>query len=260
MSKNKSHNSIVFLTTLSLYLGLVLVGAAPQVLGQGATTKSFNLKDEVETKDDLDKNPDGDEIKTFLEKDYETALSSFVNELKSLKQQGKYRATGRKNFEISAFRRYCADGNAIATSSFSPTEASDANGWIEDAFLDLHSNFTVTNKWTFATTPSFIKIPEGVSADDRCKAFGFDTEINRTNFTIRVTFSRETPESAALLAGALDKHFISKAARPRNTLTKQIYWYTRASTDKNQVLIVTRLPRGSIDPLLAYSAPKTAKN
>jgi hypothetical protein len=261
VSKSKNYNSIVFLTTLSVYLGLVLVASVPQVLAQpAATTKQFNVKDEIEAKDDLDKNPDGEAIKSFLEKDYEAALSSFVEDLRKLKQDGRYRASGTKPFQISAFRRFCSAENEIATSSFDPTDASDANAWIEDAFLDIHSSFTVANNWNFATTPTFIKLPEGVSEDDRCKVFGLDTEINRSNFTVRITFSRETAANAALLAGTLDKYFIRKAARPRNTLTKQIYWYTRASADKNQVMIVTRLPRGSIAPLLAYTAPKTAKN
>lgn len=34
MSKKNNHNPIYFLTTLSVYLGLVLVGASPQILGQ----------------------------------------------------------------------------------------------------------------------------------------------------------------------------------------------------------------------------------
>ncbi len=34
MSKNKNHNTIYFLTTLSVYLGLVFVGASPQALAQ----------------------------------------------------------------------------------------------------------------------------------------------------------------------------------------------------------------------------------
>ncbi len=34
MIKNKNHNSFYFLTTLSVYLGLVIVGASPQVLAQ----------------------------------------------------------------------------------------------------------------------------------------------------------------------------------------------------------------------------------
>jgi len=40
-----------------VYLGLVLVGATPQVLAQAAMTRQFNVKDEVEFKEDLDENP-----------------------------------------------------------------------------------------------------------------------------------------------------------------------------------------------------------
>jgi len=40
-----------------VYLGLVLAGATPQVLAQAAMTRQFDVKDEVEVKDDLDKKP-----------------------------------------------------------------------------------------------------------------------------------------------------------------------------------------------------------
>ncbi len=39
MSNKKNHNPIYFLTTLSVYLGLVLVGASPQVLAQANLTE-----------------------------------------------------------------------------------------------------------------------------------------------------------------------------------------------------------------------------
>ena len=64
MSNRKNYNSIVFLTTLSVYLGLVLVGGAtPSVLAQAATTRDFNIKNEIVVEDDLDKKPDDDIIK-----------------------------------------------------------------------------------------------------------------------------------------------------------------------------------------------------
>lgn len=54
----KNHNSIIFLTTIGVYLGLVLVGATPQALAQAATAKQFAIREEAGTRDDLDKNPD----------------------------------------------------------------------------------------------------------------------------------------------------------------------------------------------------------
>lgn len=57
MNAKKNNNSILFLTTLGVYLGLVLVGATP-VLGHAALTRNFELQDEIEVRDDLDKKPD----------------------------------------------------------------------------------------------------------------------------------------------------------------------------------------------------------
>ena len=57
MNNHKNQNSILVLATLGVYLGLVLVGAAPQVLAQAAMTRQFDVKDEIEVKDDLDKKP-----------------------------------------------------------------------------------------------------------------------------------------------------------------------------------------------------------
>lgn len=60
MSTRKSQNSILFLTTLGVYLGLVIAGgASPQVFAHpAATTRNFDITDEIEFKDDLDKKPD----------------------------------------------------------------------------------------------------------------------------------------------------------------------------------------------------------
>jgi hypothetical protein len=58
LNNRRNQNSILFLTTLGVYLGLLVVGgAAPQVFAHSATTRNFELVDEIEVKDDLDKNP-----------------------------------------------------------------------------------------------------------------------------------------------------------------------------------------------------------
>lgn len=58
MTNRKNQNSILVLATLGVYLGLVLAGATPQVLANAAMTRQFDVKDEIEVKDDLDKKPD----------------------------------------------------------------------------------------------------------------------------------------------------------------------------------------------------------
>src|SRR5688572_15381545 len=55
----KAQNSILLLTTLGVYIGLLVAGgAAPQVLAHSATTRNFEITDEIEVKDDVDRDPD----------------------------------------------------------------------------------------------------------------------------------------------------------------------------------------------------------
>jgi hypothetical protein len=58
LNNRKNQNSILVLATLGVYLGLVLAGATPQVLAQAAMTRQFDVRDEIEAKDDVDRKPD----------------------------------------------------------------------------------------------------------------------------------------------------------------------------------------------------------
>ncbi len=89
MSNSKNYNSIVFFTTLSVYLGLVLVGGTPPVLAFAALTRNFDIQNEIEVKDDLDKKPD-DEIEKIREIDIAQALIIFAEDLQKLQSIGKY--------------------------------------------------------------------------------------------------------------------------------------------------------------------------
>ena len=57
MGNRKHNNSVLVLATLGVYFGLVFVGATP-VMGHAAMTRHFEIQDEIEFKDDLDKKPD----------------------------------------------------------------------------------------------------------------------------------------------------------------------------------------------------------
>ncbi|QQS32639.1 MAG: hypothetical protein IPM50_13420 [Acidobacteriota bacterium] len=59
MTKQSSQNSIIFLAALGVYLGLIVSGASPGVISQqAALTRSFDISEEIETTDDLDKDPE----------------------------------------------------------------------------------------------------------------------------------------------------------------------------------------------------------
>lgn len=44
MSNQKNHNTIYFLTTLSVYLGLVIVGASPHIIAQAEVAQNSQLQ------------------------------------------------------------------------------------------------------------------------------------------------------------------------------------------------------------------------
>ncbi len=102
MNTRKNQNSILVLATLGVYLGLVLAGATPQVLAQAAMTKHFDVKDEIEVKDDLDKKPDGKECDkpyTALEKAGVEFLATYFRGIdRSVKSYGDSQSKG---YEIS---------------------------------------------------------------------------------------------------------------------------------------------------------------
>jgi hypothetical protein len=55
--RSRNQNSILAVATLGVYLGLILAGATPTVLAQAATAKQFNVKDEVEVTENLERKP-----------------------------------------------------------------------------------------------------------------------------------------------------------------------------------------------------------
>lgn len=64
MTNRKQNNSVLVLATLGVYLGLVFVGATP-VMGHAAMARHFQIQDEIEFKDDVDKKP-GSADKEFV--------------------------------------------------------------------------------------------------------------------------------------------------------------------------------------------------
>jgi hypothetical protein len=86
VDKRKGQNSILFLTTLGVYLGLVLVGATPQVLANAATTRNFDIRDEIEFQDKLDKDPDPIANASALDEVASAKRDKFVPLARFLKQ------------------------------------------------------------------------------------------------------------------------------------------------------------------------------
>ena len=207
---------MVFLTTLSVYLGLVLVGATPPVMAHAALTQRIEIQNEIETDDDLDKNPD-DEACSELEKNAENQLKQF---------------------------------------GFSKHIAVDFANLIKDSITD----FVVTNnelnssKNKIAFINFLLPSAKNIAFDP---TLTFKITPEKSVSTYNFTYTLESPTEAYLLASAFDYGFkFENCIAKDDKFRSLIYSNAVTSHSNNQVFIVTRLPRASIDELLAEKVAK----
>ena len=243
LNKRKSQNSILVLATLGVYLGLVLVGATPQVLAQAAMTRQFSVKDEIEVKDDLDNKPDGcealeekvlDKSKRFaVEKDAFESYVKAVAAITSIAQK-----TNSDNFSLISKAYGDSDSPEYASFEFEGKPVLlpfNTRRPLEDQLLVLSR--------VFQTLPS--------TSDDR---FEFTLNLDGTQFfaSTKLFQKDELQAHVAFVAydSALDLWRCSAETTAERTLARQ----TDVSWSKNQVLIVTLLPRAGLDSLLSINA------
>jgi hypothetical protein len=105
LANKKNQNSILFLTTLGVYIGLLMVGSTPGVIAQqGAMTRNFEISDEIEERDDLDTQPDPsqDELLTFEAVDAVIISSAVSTYLKLHTSSGKFPSAPSSSPDLSA--------------------------------------------------------------------------------------------------------------------------------------------------------------
>lgn len=240
MSNNrKNYNSIVFLTTLSVYLGLVLVGSAP-VLAQAALTRNFDIKNEIVVEDDLDKKPDdgiNEDVEIIEKFQIAEAIIQFVAELKMLENTGKFNS---EDWNFS----YKVVLEEFGTTNLSTKTGNASNSLLETAIEEL----ILTAEPDYPSTVSeFVQNSENKNS----RKSSVEIQSTANEFLLSFGFVKKSSEQAKLAANAFNKAFISKKVELKNTVQLPIYENTKAQTENNQVFIVTRLPRASIDSLLA---------
>jgi len=230
MTSRKSQNSVLFLATLGVYLGLVLTGATP-VLGHAATARQFDIRDEIEFSDELDNNPDSDAAieqfaSTFL------GIYSVASELSV--GYPEQVANSEYNFNL-----YVTVGPNGGSWGFSP-------GIYNTGLRKYSGRYTQPLNRLYDTF-----LPR---ADKQHEKFRVDFELTSDEVIFRATVSQDIPDVAAFAS----KPYVESLSRRReiesDVLRSLIYSTTEVSFADNQVIIVTRLPRGSIDPLLAKDA------
>jgi hypothetical protein len=247
VTSRKSHNSILFLTTLGVYLGLVLVGGtAPATLAHSATTRNFDIADEVEVKDDLDNKPDDE--RTPLSDSFGVYLQDveiFLGNLRRLGSGGGFDAK-KDAFEVAQSTllpcvpankvgSYTADSFVVSNEALRP-----ALGWFSKRLTDGYSLADC--------------LPNERFNGGEATASRFTLKFDRAAFSVEVEVKKQSRTEANRLFAELLRTYKLAAPGEKGTVRRQIYDSTSFKTSNDQVFIVTRLPRGSIDSLVAANA------
>ena len=232
MNNKNKYNSVVFLTTLCL--GLVFVGVTPQVLTYAALTRNFDVQTEIEIKDDLDNKPDNEEIESFSNDDFPALFAKFLNEIREKVESGKISLPLQTNFTFDGEFTKSREGGGSGGGSNVSNQ--DLSVFIQNA---------VNQKFR----PKAFELADYDS--QKTKNVKIRLDANSADLSLKISFSKSDAEQFAQF---LNREFSLSAVSVENALTKQIYENTSVTSENNQVFIITRLPRGSLNALLTKSA------
>ncbi|MBK6722487.1 MAG: hypothetical protein IPG58_04160 [Acidobacteria bacterium] len=249
MSTHRTQTSIITLATIGVYIGLLMAGATPCVLGQtpSATTRPFDISEELELAEKLDKKPDptAEEWDKAIEV-YFNDLADFVKNLKKLSSIEKF----DPSFEI--FK--------VKSSSYQPcpqtgtgrriSEDSTINGWVVGAIEDAKIA-TEHSKW-LSDCLAF----DGFAGRDKAKSAELSLSYDKKELSYQLSLNFNSPERSKSSGEGLLRAFEQFQIDDDEDLelVKVLHKLTRITSVNNQVQIVTRLPRAGLDALLATDA------
>jgi len=244
MSQRNKNNSIIFLTTLSVYLGLVLVGSAtPQVWAQNASItfeerlkQDENFRRIVEEcgkiKPRIHRKSYGKSIPLSL------TIDEFINALIDLSEHSL--CTAPEGFAFNGQAGYANFNSSISERQ----KPSSRGSWVSGV---LHTHIeTVGNS-----------LPHTGKRDGIY--FEIDFELDKTNLFSTAKFKQDSAEQAEQTAASYLSSLKEWRANKLNSVESAIYENSEISFENDQVIIVTRLPRGSLNELLKQDAKANGK-
>lgn len=245
MKSSKPNNSILFLTTLGVYLGLVLVGATP-VLGHAATTRVFEITDEIEVKDDLDRKPDDERSPLAISiGNYYADLEYFLVSLEKLQKSGKF-ALSTETFEISQSTALpCVAGNKVG--SYTAESLFTSNSAVRPAL-----EFTgkrITDGYAFADC-----VPSDKFAGQEATHSKFVLKLTADGLSLEVSGVKKSTVEADAYLKELSAAWDQFRTAAKDPAPKYISNGTVLSVTGSKILVVTRLPRAALNTLLAKDA------
>lgn len=234
------------MTTLGVYLGLLMVGgAAPQVFAHSATTRAFEITDEIEIKDELDKNPDERITARLSLVTYFQDVELFIKTLKRLGGT-KYFDPANDSFEVTqATQLPCVAANKTGsyTANKFVTKNESLRPWLESFSKLLTDGYSLGDC-----------LPNSRFAPSEATDSIFNFRLDKDTFFVEVKVKKNSPEGAKLLAGDLANTFAVLKTESTDAIRLKLYETTAFCVENNQIFVITNLPRAALDPLLAKDA------
>lgn len=242
---NRKNNSILFLTTLGVYLGLMLVGGgAPQVFAHGALTRHFDLQDEIEISDDLDNKPD------LTEKELKDAISEYSRHLEDFVENlRKLRSIDEFDGDWITFDSQQTTYTPCPETGTQHSEIAEGNidRWLAPAITE--AQFIVENfSWLADCLPY-----SGRQDRSLAKNVGIKLKYDKTGLTHELSIKFASEKKAHSLHEGLSSAFAKFEIDDEDddfALKKVLLKHTSLTTSADQIFITTRLPRSDLDPLL----------
>ena len=216
----KNHNSIAFLTTLGVYLGLVLVGSAPQILAQQTATIKYHR---TLPSDDL----------------YANSVIKLVNELNRLSTKRKFDWDKAAKFSIEdvSFDRPDDLPSFIGFGSL----GSEVQFVIENAGLDIARRI-FSRKADLGVGDFYSNWPETVD---------FIFLSGKDGLRLETSVNTDSEKAAQILGNSFAAYLTDISSRPHFRAQKLVAENTKSKVEDSHVLLVTHLPRAGLDSLLA---------
>jgi hypothetical protein len=239
MSSRKSQNSVLFLATLGVYLGLVLTGATP-VLGHAANTRQFDIRDEIEFSDEFDNKPDNETYGLAISlKGYLEDVESFLESLEQLSSGGKFDRAADV-FEVSQNSLLpCVPANSIG--NYTAVSFSLKNESLQPS-LERFSKL-LTDGYSLADCVPSSRFNGGEAAESR-----FTVRLEKAQLSVEIGVRKGSPQLAQKLSADLTKAFAAFRDSGKSSVRVRILKTTSFRAENDQVFVITRLPRAALDP------------
>ena len=212
-----------------------------------ATTRPFDISEELELAEKLDKKPDptAEELDQAIEV-YFNDLADFVKNLKKLRSIEKF----DPSFEIfkvkSTSYNPCPETGTLKRRS----EDSHIDRWLAPAIEE--AKFATENSAWLSDCLPF----DGFEGRDKVKSAELSLSYDKKELSYQLTLNVNSPERSKSFSKGLLRAFEHFQIEDDEDIefVKVLYKLTRITSVNNQIQIVTRLPRAGLDALLATDA------